>query len=77
MLGNGPKVECMHWHKIVDVLQAAKEDLETVQKLAPSQPGLQQQEQHLQQLMACSKASDATLLQQMVSGQGLSQESAS
>lgn len=60
----------MYWHKVPHALQAAKEDLEAVHKLAPSQPGLQQQEHSLQQLIARSKAADAALLQQMLSGQG-------
>lgn len=59
----------MYWQKILDILQAAKEDLEAVQKIDPSHPSLQQQEHHLQQLIARSKASDAALLQQMLSGQ--------
>ncbi|KAK9835108.1 hypothetical protein WJX84_009349 [Apatococcus fuscideae] len=46
--------------------QAAQEDLEAVRKLDPLHPGLQQQEQRLQQLMARSKLSDAALLQHML-----------
>ena len=48
---------------MVLTLQAAQEDLESVRKLDALQPGLQQQEQRLQHLMARSKASDAALFQ--------------